>query len=165
MESRSRQPVWARQDESRLPASWANPAVGSLVKQDTAEPAVLQRRPRMPRQLYRIDTRRPQFSDTRLCPKAAPLAVPYSFRIALLIQKMPGAFQFIPMVLEKVPSRRGRRDSSQSPPLFKIDHAGSAWPVDMTVGPMMPVSSFVVDVDADAAALDHLDHGRTLPPQ
>jgi hypothetical protein len=34
----------------------------------------------------------------------------------------------------------------------------------MAVGTVVPVSTFVVDVDADATALDDLDHALTVSP-
>jgi hypothetical protein len=34
----------------------------------------------------------------------------------------------------------------------------------MAVGTVVPVSTFVVDVDADATALDDLDHVLTVSP-
>ena len=161
--SRSRHPARVRRDENRLPARGTNAALGSPSEQDIAEPIALQRRPQKPRQLRRLDMRRPRFADTQPCPRGLSRAVQYSLQTALLIQDIPGTSQFIPMVLKEIPSRRRRRGSRQDSPLFEIDHARSVGPVHMAVSPVVAVPSFIIDVNPNSATLDHLDHKGTVP--
>ena len=68
------------------------------------------------------------------------------------------------MILEQFPRCRGRGETAEQSLMLEIDDARSTRPVDMTMGPVAPVSAFVVNVDADATALDHLDHNRTVLP-
>lgn len=70
--------------------------------------------------------------------------------------------QFVPMFPEQFPGGRGRFVPDEQPPLLEVHDARPLRPVDVAMGPVMSVPTFVVDVHADATALHHLDHGCTV---
>ena len=81
-----------------------------------------------------------------------------------MIQHFPGASQIFQMVSEQIPRRYGWSHTTEQSLILKIDDTSSIRPVDMAVGTVVAVSTFVVDVNADGTALDDLDHACTLPP-
>jgi hypothetical protein len=81
-----------------------------------------------------------------------------------VIQYVPSASQLFQMVSEQLPRHFGRIEAAEQSLIIEIDDTGSIRPVDMAVGAVVPVSTFVVDIDADATALDDLDHACTVPP-
>lgn len=68
------------------------------------------------------------------------------------------------MVSKQLPCRCGWFKTAEHSHMLEIGDACSVRPVDMAVGTVVPVPTFVIHVDADTTVLDDLDHAHTVSP-